>query len=271
MRSYSGAVPGASVLVVRDGKILLRKSYGMANLEEHIAATPQTNYRLALVTKQFTAAAIFMLAERGKLSLDDPITKWLVIPSRPFDSASLRSASLRAGSDGEEPPMRGGSLAEPVLSEREVRVEGLGTTPPSYMQAITIRHLLTHTSGLLAYEDLIPAGTTKQLKDADVLRLLAQQTTTYFAPGTHYRYSNTGYAFLALIVERVSGVSFGDFLRENIFKLAAMNATVAFEEGISTVAHRAYGYSPHPALSPQAGRGWREAPGEGLGWHRTDQ
>ena len=91
MRSYSGAVPGASVLVVRDGKILLRKSYGMANLEEHIAATPDTNYRLASVTKQFTAAAILMLAERGKLSLDDPITKWLVIPSREHGEGSHKS------------------------------------------------------------------------------------------------------------------------------------------------------------------------------------
>ena len=66
MREYSGGVPGASVLVIRDGKVVVRKSYGMANLEERIAATPATNYRLASVTKQFTAVAILTLAKSGK-------------------------------------------------------------------------------------------------------------------------------------------------------------------------------------------------------------
>ncbi len=69
MRDYSGDVPGASVLVVRDGNIVVRKSYGLANLEEHVAATPETNYRLASVTKQFTAASILLLG----IPLDDPI------------------------------------------------------------------------------------------------------------------------------------------------------------------------------------------------------
>jgi len=218
MRDYGGDAPGAGVLVVRDGRVLLRKSYGLANLEERIAASPETHYRLASVTKQFTAAAILILAERGKLSLEDSITKYLPLPA--------------------------------------------------YANAITIRHLLTHTSGLLAYEDLIPPGTTQQLKDADVLRILAQQSTTYFSPGTQYRYSNTGYAFLALIVERVSGQRFADFLRENIFKPAGMNTTVAFEEGISTVPNRAYGYSrmedSGPPLSGQPGAAVVQ-------WHRTDQ
>jgi CubicO group peptidase (beta-lactamase class C family) len=204
MREYSGSVPGASVLVVRNGEVVFRRSYGMANLEEHIAATPDTNYRLASVTKQFTAAAILILAKQGKLSIDDPITKYLGLPH--------------------------------------------------YAEAITIRHLLTHTSGLFAYEDLIPEGTTRQLKDADVLRILKDDDGSYFAPGTQYRYSNTGYAFLALIVERASGQRFADFLRANIFEPSGMRATVAFEEGISTVAHRAYGYSR-----------------EGDHWRRTDQ
>jgi len=215
MRDYSGDVPGASVLVVRDGNVVVRKSYGLANLEEHVAATPETNYRLASVTKQFTAASILLLG----IPLDDPIRKYL-----------------------------------PSL--------------PPYADAITIRHLLTHTSGLLAYEDLIPPGASRQLKDADVLELLAKQNTTYFPPGTNYRYSNTGYAFLALIIERVSGQRFADFLREKIFKPAGMSNSVAFEEGISTVPHRAYGYSPHPALRATLSPG--RGQGEGM-WRRTDQ
>src|ERR1700682_6665390 len=140
MRDYAGNVPGASVIVVRDGEVVFRRSYGMANLEERIEATPQTHYRLASLTKAFTAAAILTLADRGKLSLDDRITRFL-----------------------------------PTLPEK----------------GITIRQLLTHTSGLLDYEDLIPPGTNSQLKDIDVLRLLESQSSTYFSPGSKFRYSNT--------------------------------------------------------------------------------
>ena len=81
MKRYTGEVPGASLLVVRDGRPVIRRSYGQSNLEDRIAATPETNYRLASVTKQFTAAAILLLAEDGKLSLDDRLKKWL--PSLP--------------------------------------------------------------------------------------------------------------------------------------------------------------------------------------------
>jgi CubicO group peptidase (beta-lactamase class C family) len=203
MRDYTGDVPGASVIVIRNGDVVFRKSFGMANLEERIASMPQTHYRLASVTKQFTAAAILTLRDRGKLSLDDRITRFL---------------------------------------------------PPLPENSITIRQLLTHTSGLVDYEDLIPPGTTRQLKDVDVLHLLESQRSTYFLPGSKFRYSNTGFAFLALIVERASGERFANFLRQNIFAPLGMQSTVAFEEGVSTVANRAYGYSR-----------------KGTGWRRTDQ
>jgi CubicO group peptidase (beta-lactamase class C family) len=205
MRAYQGESPGASLLVIRDGAPLVRKAYGLSDLETHVAATPATNYRLASVTKQFTAAAILLLAEDGRLALDDPARKWL--PSLP-------------------------GAAEPV----------------------TIRHLLTHTSGLVDYEDVMPADLAVQLRDADVLRLLETQDRTYFAAGTGYRYSNSGYALLALIVERASGKTFASFLRERIFLPLGMHDTVAFEDGASTVAWRAFGYSETPN-----------------GWSRTDQ
>ncbi len=191
---YQGAVPGASVLVIRDGLPIIRRSVGLADLEGRVAATPATNYRLASMTKQFTATAILLLAEDGRLSLADPVRKWL--------------PTLPAAADG-----------------------------------ITIRHLLTHTSGLIDYEDVMAEGTTQQLHDADVLHLLESQNRTYFAPGTAYRYSNSGYALLALIVGRASGSDFATFLRERIFRPLHMDNTVAFEDGISTVANRAYGYS----------------------------
>jgi CubicO group peptidase (beta-lactamase class C family) len=205
MHAYSGAVPGACVLVLRDGVPVFRRAYGLANLEEHIPATPATNYRLASMTKQFTAAAILLLAEQGRLSLDDPVRKWL-----------------------------------PSL-------------PPA-ADAVTVRQLLTHTSGLLDYEDLIPAATTQQVHDADVLHLLESQNSTYFTPGTSYRYSNTGYALLALIVARASGEDFASFLRQRIFAPLGMRTTLAYEAGISTIDHRAFGYSY----------------GHGA-WQRTDQ
>ena len=194
MQRYDGSVPGASLLVMRDGKAVVRKSWGLADLDAKISATPRTNYRLASVTKQFTAAAILLLAEDRKLQLDDRIRQWL--PSLP-DAADQ----------------------------------------------ITIRQVLTHTSGLIDYEDVMAPGTTVQVHDSDVLRLLETQDSTYFKPGARYAYSNTGYALLALIVERVSGKTFATFLRDRIFTPLGMSRTVAFENGISTVSDRAFGYT----------------------------
>jgi CubicO group peptidase (beta-lactamase class C family) len=205
LRDYAGDVPGASVLVLRDGEPVVRASYGLADLETGTPATPATNYRLASMTKQFTAASILLLAEDGRLTVDDRARDWL-----------------------------------PSL--------------PTAAETVTIRHLLTHTSGLVDYEDVIPDGFGAQLHDADVLRLLETQGHTYFHPGTGYRYSNGGYALLALIVQRASGTTFATFLRDRIFGPLAMTDTVAYEDGVSTVSNRAFGYTQ-----------------EAGGWTRTDQ
>jgi CubicO group peptidase (beta-lactamase class C family) len=199
MRDYTGDVPGAAVLVLRDGEPLVRRGYGLADLEAGTPVTPDTNFRLASVSKQFTAAAIVLLAQDGKLSLDDPVRKWL--PSLP-------------------------DVAEPI----------------------TLRHLLTHSAGLVDYEDLMAPdasdhGALEQIHDIDVLHLLERESRLYFAPGTGYRYSNGGYALLALVVGNASGRDFATFLRERIFQPLGMSHTVAYENGISTVANRAYGHS----------------------------
>lgn len=194
MRDYNGNVPGASVLVLKDGTAVVHKSYGMADLEAGIAATPSTDYRLASVTKQFTAAAILLLQQDGKLSVDDPVRKWL--PSLP-----------------------------PVAD------------------GITLRNLLTHTSGLIDYEDLMAPDATAQVHDSDVLHLLEKENHTCFKPDSAYRYSNSGYALLALIVGKASGNDYATFVRERIFKPLHMDHSVAYEQGISTVPDRAYGYS----------------------------
>jgi CubicO group peptidase (beta-lactamase class C family) len=197
--------PGASVMVIQNGKILAAKSYGFANVEDRIPCATNTNFRLASVTKQFTAMGILILADQKKLSLDEQLTDFF-----------------------------------PEF--------------PAYGKRITVRHLLTHTSGLIDYEDAIPKGTEIPVLDRDVLRLMMQQDKTYFPPGSKYKYSNSGFALLAQIVEVRSGNTFAHFLKENIFEPLKMKNTLAYEQGISVVPNRAYGYSP-----------------DGSGFKRTDQ
>ncbi|HET7620853.1 MAG TPA: serine hydrolase domain-containing protein [Gemmatimonadaceae bacterium] len=186
--------PGASVVVIQNGKVAYMHSYGLANVEERTPAAPATDFRLASLTKQFTATAIMLLVQDGKLRYDDKVIDLL---------------------------------------------PGF----PAYGRDITVRHLLTHTSGLWAYEDFVPDTATVQVKDRDVLALIGRADSTYFPPGSAFRYSNTGYALLALIVEQVSGQRFASFLHDRIFAPLGMTGSVAFENGISTIPNRAYGYS----------------------------
>jgi CubicO group peptidase (beta-lactamase class C family) len=186
--------PGAAVMIIQNSKILFAKGYGLANLEENIPCSTNTNFRLASVTKQFTAMAILILADRQALTLDEHLTDFFP----------------------EFPP---------------------------YGRPISLRHLLTHTSGLPDYEDLIPKGTTLPVLDRDVLRILMQQDKTAFPPGSKYRYSNSAYSLLALIVESRSGNTFAHFLARNIFQPLKMTGTLAYEQGLSTVPNRACGYS----------------------------
>jgi CubicO group peptidase (beta-lactamase class C family) len=117
---------------------------------------------------------------------------------------------------------------------------------PAYGQAITIRHLLTHTSGLPDYEDLMKPDqwtATHQIQDEEVLSLLKQQPAAKFAPGTGWAYSNSGYVVLGLIVAKVSGEPFGQFLHERIFRPLRMSRTLAYVNGKNTVPNRAYGHT----------------------------
>ena len=195
MSRYAGEGAGASLLVARDGKAIVRRGYGYANLEKHVKAGPQTNYRLASVTKQFTAACILLLKQDGKLRLQDPVRKWL-----------------------------------PQL--------------PASDDKITLYNLLTHTSGLIDYEDLIPPARTSQLNDADVLSMIAAQHRLYFEPGSAHRYSNGGYVLLGLVVERASGMDLADFMRKRIFQPLGMEHTLMYEHDRGPqVSDRAYGYT----------------------------
>lgn len=120
---------------------------------------------------------------------------------------------------------------------------------PAYGKAITVRNLLNHTSGLLDYEDLmqpqpgVPEEKLRQIHDAEVLDLLKHQNKTKFASGTHWNYSNSGYVVLAMVVEKISGKSFGEFLRDRIFGPLQMKNTVAYEKSKNEVTNRAYGHA----------------------------
>jgi CubicO group peptidase (beta-lactamase class C family) len=190
---YKGQVPGASLLVIKKGNKIFEKSFGLANLAKETAVTPNTNFRLASVTKQFTAMCILQLIEQEKLNLKTNLIQIF----RNF---------------------------------------------PEYGKTITIKHLLQHTSGLIDYEDLIPDTVTIQVLDKDVLEMMKQQDSTYFEPGTEYRYSNSAYAVLSVIIEKISGKTFAKYLKQYIFTPVGMTNTIALEEGISTVNNRAMGY-----------------------------
>ncbi|SEN62876.1 CubicO group peptidase, beta-lactamase class C family [bacterium A37T11] len=204
LSAYKGTVPGASLLVLKDGKPLLQRCYGLARLDTAAPVTAATNFRLASVSKQFTATCVLQLVQLGKLSLDDSLTKWF---------------------------------------------PGF----PAYGQAITIRLLLSHLSGLPDYEDDVPdTAMNPQLKDQGVLDILMKKEKGYFEPGTQYRYSNSAYALLALLVGKISGQAYGDYLQQHIFKPLAMDHTMAFEKEKNTVPFRALGYSR------SAGGTWQE-------------
>lgn len=186
--------PGASVLVLKNNKVIFKKGYGVSDINTMDPIKPNTNFRLASVTKQFTAMSILLLEKKRRLSLEDTLSKYF-------------------------------------------------SFVPPYIAKIKIKDLLTHTSGLIDYEDLMPADQVTPLHDTNCLQLMSFADALYFPAGTNYKYSNTGYAILALIVEQVSGKSFAQFVKENIFKPLGMKTTVAFEEGKNMIANRAYGHS----------------------------
>ena len=201
--------PGLAVLVVRNNQPVFQHGYGVTDLRTLHPITPQTNFRLASFTKQFTATCIELLVHDGKLHYDDRLTD--IFPDFPV-----------------------------------------------YGKTITVRHLLTHTSGLPDYEDLLtaqypntPPEKIPQILDAGVLKLLKQQSAGKFPPGTKWEYSNSGYATLAMIVEKVSGQSFGQFLHDRIFAPLHMDHTLAYEKGKNEVPDRAYGHS-------RENNAWRE-------------
>jgi len=195
--------PGLAVLVKKDGRVVFERGYGTKELRTGTKIDTKTNFRLASVTKQFTAMAAMLLVHDKKLRYETTVGE--IFPEF-----------------------------------------------PEYGKKITVRELLNHTGGLPDYEDLMDAvekakgpiwSAEKQIQDAEVLELLEKETKAKFAPGTKWDYSNSGYVLLGVIVAKVSGKPFGDFLHERIFALLKMADTVVYQKGKNSVPNRAYGHT----------------------------
>jgi CubicO group peptidase (beta-lactamase class C family) len=193
--TYGPDSPGAAVLVARCGETLLERVSGLADVQGKRAVTPETRFRLASVSKQFTAAAVNRLAADGRLSLDDPIGRFV-----------------------------------PDL--------------PEWARKPTLRQLLTHTGGLPDYEDYIPSDRTTQVTDHDMAMLLARASGPKLPPGEKFAYSNTGYALLALAVEKASGKTLPAFLPEAVFGPLQMTSLIPPDPNpANAVPRRAFGHS----------------------------
>jgi CubicO group peptidase (beta-lactamase class C family) len=184
-------IPGLSIAVIRDRKILKMQGYGVADIATGTPATAETVYKIASVSKQFIASAIMLLHQEGKINLDAPVNSFC------------------------------------------------DSFPPLWKQ-ITIRHLLTHTSGLV--RDIPGYSPVKVRSNTEAIRQLFN-VPLQFVPGEKYQYSNAGYCILAEIVQRLSGMPWDDFIRDHIFIPAGMSQTRTTTEA-EIIPFRANGYKP---------------------------
>ena len=188
--------PGAAILVAKQGKIVYKGAIGKADIENDIDMQPDHVFRIGSITKQFTAVAILMLMEQGKLQLDDDLTKFL--PDYPTNG-----------------------------------------------KTITINHLLTHTSGIQSLTDMPgffeaygrKGGTTTELVD------YFKNQPLNFEPGEQYRYNNSGYFLLGVIIEKLSGMSYADFIQKNIYDKVGMQQSY---------------YGGHSAIIPKRASGYQK-------------
>lgn len=186
-------IPGLALAVVRDGRITKAKGYGLADVELHAPVTERSVFQWASITKQFTATAIMLLVQDGKLKLDDAVSRHY-------------------------------------------------TNAPAAWSNVTVRHLLTHTSGIKSYTDLPNFfGTVRKDYTSDELLGLVSGRPLDFSPGEKWVYCNTGYYLLGLMIEKASGQSYADFLNARIFQPAGMtNARVNHQ--FELIPNRATGY-----------------------------
>ncbi len=192
-----GAFDG-TILVADSNGILFKGAYGLSNRERNIPLSVESQFYLASVSKQFTAAAILMLVQSGEIELDEKIRTYL-----------------------------------PELTE--------------IYQEISIRNLLNHTSGIPDYYNfaqLFPGYT-----NSDVLNTLTTVKELEFDPGTQYRYSNSGYVLLSILVDRITGSSFARFLKENALEKSGLESTIIYDQYAEEPENRVTGYGKDGKLT----------------------
>jgi CubicO group peptidase (beta-lactamase class C family) len=184
-------IPGASLLVVQDGKPVKSAAYGLADVEQNVPVTMDTVFEIGSISKQFTAAGVLLLEQDGKLSVDDKVGKYL----------------------------------------KDI---------PDTWTNITIRHLLTHTSGIKNYTGLNGFALTRHLTQKQFIDELRKQPLD-FQPGTSWKYCNSGFNLLGLIIENVSGKNYWAYMDARVFRPLSMSATGDRLPG-RIIPHRARGY-----------------------------
>ena len=182
-------IPGLSLLVAKGGKVVLAEGFGLANVELRVPVKPETIFQSGSVGKQFTATAVMMLVEEGKVGLDDPLTKYFK------DS-------------------------------------------PKSWNEVTVRELLSHTAGFGDYPK--DFDFRKDWTEDEELKLIEGIPLAY-PPGTKWDYSNLGYVTLGILIHRVSGEFYGDFLGQRIFRPLGMTSTRIISEA-DIVPNRSAGY-----------------------------
>jgi D-alanyl-D-alanine carboxypeptidase len=190
---YNNDHPGAAIAIVKNGELVFKKGYGIADLDSKKPITTSTNFNICSMTKQFTAYGILKLAGEKKLSLDDKISKY-------FPDFNSKVADM-----------------------------------------VTIRHLLTHCSGIVDHYEYVDKTLFREFWDKDVVNAIKSVDSVYFPVGSRYRYSNSAFCLLSLIIEQVSGLPFPEFIRDYIFNPLKMNTSAVIEPDFK-ISERALGY-----------------------------
>ncbi len=186
-------IPGLALAVVKNGEVIKAKGYGLANLELNVPVTTDSVFELASVTKSFTATALMMLVEEGKVGLDDKISTHLI-------------------------------------------------NAPYSWRDITVRHLLTHTAGFASdCKEIREQGWLANYTTAEMFEA-GSKCPLDFAPGERWQYSCQGYFLLGMIIEKVSGQRYREFVRERIFQPLGMTTTTVIDQW-EIIENRAAGYT----------------------------
>jgi len=197
-------VPGLAVLVKSHGQVLVETGYGVRDMRTLTPNSPDTDFRLASFTKQFTAMAVMLLVHDGKLHYDDRLTD--IFPEFPAYGKPITVRNLLNHTSG---------LPDyEDLMEREEKARGAAIWSPEH-----------------------------QIQDDEVLQLLEKTTTPKFAPGTSWAYSNSGYVVLGLVTAKVSGLPYRDFLQQRIFGPTGMLHSIVYQKGTNEIPNRAFGHS----------------------------